>query len=252
VNTRLVQLQQRIRQLEALAEDLVPLVERYYRDDQSADGDLSLKGQQWYRGCRELLAQNKLSSLSEFEQCYRSASDDDYYNLEPVLSARSRHQHVGMRLEQFWGGFRKARSLVLASEDELLSRELPILTRLSFSVAQGEFDTAEVLVTENRSNEVMIRASGVIGRIALERHLWTVADDRGLTIAKNPSTKKTADVSDLLNTLVKETVLTPIQRSQLDSLFAVANNCAHPKEAIRVEDVERLIRDSRALAFSVL
>jgi hypothetical protein len=82
-----------------------------------------------------------------------------------------------MRLEEFEEGFRKARSLVRASEDELLSRELPILTRLSFSVAENEFETAEMLVTENRSNEVMIRASGVIGRVALERHLWTVADD---------------------------------------------------------------------------
>ena len=40
--------------------------------------------------------------------------------------------------------------------------------------------------------------------------------------------------------------------SQLDSLFAVANNCAHPKEPIRVEDVERLIKDGRVLASVVL
>jgi hypothetical protein len=48
VNTRLVQLQQRIHQLETVAEEIVPLVERYYQDDHSADRDLSLKGQQWY------------------------------------------------------------------------------------------------------------------------------------------------------------------------------------------------------------
>lgn len=251
VNTRLVQLQQRVRQLEAVAEELVPLVERYYRDDHSADNDLSSKGQQWCRGCRELLAKNELSSLSEFEDCYRSSSDDDYYNLEPVLSARSRQQ-IGMRLEQCWEGFRKSRSLVRASEDELLSRELPIVARLSFSVAESEFDNAERLVTENRNNEVMIRAGGVIARIALERHLWTVADSRGLTVAKNPPTKKVADISDLLNTLVKETAITQVQRSQLDSPFAVANNCAHPKETIRVEDVERLIKDGRVLASVVL
>jgi len=251
VNTRLVQLQQRVRQLEKVADELGPLVELYYREDPSADTELSLKGQQWYRGCRELLAQNRLSSLTEFEECYRSSSDDDYYNLEPVLSARSRRS-VGMRLDQFWEGFRKARSLVRASEDELLSRELPIVTQLSFVVAGNEFDNAEQLVAENQGNEVMIRAGGVIGRIALERHLWTVANSRALTVAKNPPTKKVADVSDLLNTLVKETIVTPIQRSQLDSLFAVANNCAHPREAVRIEGVERLIRDGRLLASSVL
>ena len=69
MNTRLVQLQRRVCQLETVAEELAPLVERYYRDDRSADGDLSLKGQQWYRGCRELLAKNELSSLMEFEEC---------------------------------------------------------------------------------------------------------------------------------------------------------------------------------------
>jgi hypothetical protein len=251
MNTRLVQLQQRVRQLEAVANELVPLVERYYRDDNSSDDELSLKGQQWYRGCRELLSRNELSGLKEFEECYRSSSVDDYYNLEPVLSARSR-QHIGMRIGEFWEGFRKARSLVRASEDELLSRELPIVTRLSFSVADSEFDTAEKLVTENRSSEVMIRVSGVIGRVALERHLWTVADSRSLTVAKNPPMKKVADVSDLLTTLVKEAVITAVQRSQLDSLFAVGNNCAHPKEPIRVDDVERLIREGRALTSIVL
>ena len=65
VNTRLIQVRQRIRQLETVADEVTPLVERYYRDDHSADVDLSLKGQQWYRGCRELLAQNKLSGLKE-------------------------------------------------------------------------------------------------------------------------------------------------------------------------------------------
>ena len=80
-------------------------------------------------------------------------------------------------------------------------------------------------------------------------------DRRGqpaLTVVKNPPTKKVADVSDLLATLVKETVLTQIQRSQLDGLFAIANNCAHPKEAVRIEDVERLIRDGHVLASTVL
>src|ERR1700730_11333156 len=88
VTTRLVQLQQRIQQLEALAQEIGILAERYYRDDAACDDDLSLKGQQWYRGSRELLAQQNSSSLTEFEQCY--CSGDNYYDLEPVLSAKDR------------------------------------------------------------------------------------------------------------------------------------------------------------------
>ena len=43
-----------------------------------------------------------------------------------------------------------------------------------------------------------------------------------------------------------------IQHKQLQSLFAVGNNCAHPKEAVRFEDVEILIRDGKLLASVVL
>jgi hypothetical protein len=251
VTSRLVHLQQRVGALEALADAIAPLVERYYQDDHGVDSDLSLKGQRWYRGCRELLAQHRLSGLSEFEECYRSTSDDDYYNLEPILSAKDRGQ-IGMRLSQFWEGFRKARSIVQASIDELLSRELAIVTQLSFAMAEDEFNNAQDLVAANRSNDAIIRAAGVVARVALERHLWTVSDRRALTVTKNPPTKKHADVSDLLHTLVREAVITQVQRSHLDSLFAVANNCAHPKEVVRVDDVERLIKDGSAFAASVL
>ena len=42
--------------------------------------------------------------------------------------------------------------------------------------------------------------------------------------------------------------MTAIQKSQFDSLLKVANNCAHPKEAVVAADVERLIRDGKQLA----
>jgi hypothetical protein len=108
-----------------------------------------------------------------------------------------------MPLQDFQWGFRKARALVRAVEEELLSRELPVMTQLSFSVAADELDKAEVLLQANSSDEVMVRASGVIGRVARERHLWTVADTRAVTVTKNPPSKKVPDVSDLLTTLVK-------------------------------------------------
>jgi hypothetical protein len=38
----------------------------------------------------------------------------------------------------------------------------------------------------------------------------------------------------------------------LDSLFTIANNCAHPKEAIKAEDVERLIKRGKELASIIL
>jgi hypothetical protein len=53
-------------------------------------------------------------------------------------------------------------------------------------------------------------------------------------------------------TLVKHGVLTAIQKSELDGLFAIGNNCAHPKETVRAQDVDRLIVRGRELASVIL
>ncbi len=150
-------IQQRIAHLETIAEEIVPLVERYYRDDHSADGELSIKGQKWYRGSRELLAQNGISSLAEFEECYRSISNDRrdaYYNLEHVLSAKDRRQ-IGMTLPQFRDGFRKCRGLLSAAEDELLSRGLPPVD----VTKQGVFFSGQTFDALSAASRIMATAT---------------------------------------------------------------------------------------------
>jgi hypothetical protein len=144
--------------------------------------------------------------------------------------------------------FRRARSVLAALEAELSSRELPVKTELSFEVSASELDTAKQLLDDSRGQEALIRASGVIARVALERHLYTVVDSRSITIIKNPPHKKHADMEDVMQTLQMGRMITAIQKSQLDSLFKVANNCAHPNEPVNKTDVERLIRDGKQLA----
>lgn len=94
----------------------------------------------------------------------------------------------------------------------------------------------------------LIRASGVVARVALERHLFTVIDVRNLTIIINPPNKKKPEANDAIVTLVKNTVINAIQRSELESLFIVGNHCAHPRETVTKEDVKRLIDRGRELA----
>jgi hypothetical protein len=101
--------------------------------------------------------------------------------------------------------------------------------------------------TNAKGDETFVRTAGMVARVALERHLFTVADSRSLAIIKNPPNKKAADMEDILQTLQKASVITAIQKSQFDSLFKVANNCAHPKEAVTETDVERLIREGKQL-----
>ena len=242
--TTLPLVRQRVDELNKLADEVWAIAERMSKGE-AVQPELSTKGQQWYRGARELMVQNDYSGLGEFDDCYhnypfrgrpegqhqRSRGDLDAY-----FSANS-----GENFPAFSGHFRKAMSLVGALEGELSSRNLQVTSQLSFAVSALEFDTAANILAESRNEEVLIRASGVVGRVAIERHLLTVADGRKVVVTKNPPTKRHADVEDVMQALQRSGVITAIQKSQLDSLFKVANNCAHPKELVNHGDVERLI-----------
>ena len=256
MSTRLIQLQNRVRELEALADDVFKLADDL-RGGLKRQPDLQNKGQQWYRGTRELLGQHGFSGLSEFENLFFGRIEingramvngmpiDRYIGLDPGQSATGDFENF------FAVPFRKARSLLLALEAELTSRELPVLTQLSFAVAADEFVAAETLFNHRNGNEPFLRASGVVARVALEHHLFCVIEARSLQIIVNPPTKKKPDVEDVLSTLVKANVITAVQKAHFDSLFKIANNCAHPKDPVVEDDVIRLIRDGRTAASNV-
>ncbi|MFZ1074987.1 MAG: hypothetical protein WAN50_01295 [Minisyncoccia bacterium] len=273
MSSKLVQLQKRIADLEVLADEAQALAERLSKGEK-VQPDLSVKGQRWYRGAREILVQANSSALEEFDQCYdtskfprrgngipsrRSYTDiGQYINIGtnsyheanwpgPGQEAKG-HEYLGL----FSQYFSTARALLLSVVEEVLSRELPVKTQLSFEVAADEFATAETIFKNANGEEVFYRVSGMIARVALERHLFTVADDHGVKIAVNPPGKKKADVQDVITSLKNSSVISPIQQSQLESLFKVGNNCAHPKEQVIPADVERLIREARALAAIIL
>jgi hypothetical protein len=64
----------------------------------------------------------------------------------------------------------KARAMVLALEWELLSRELPVKTELSFEVVASEMDAATDLLSNAKGDETFVRTAGMVARVALERH----------------------------------------------------------------------------------
>lgn len=246
----LTHIKRRVQELETLAEEVLELAK-------TNQPGLTVKGQQWYRGAGELLRQHKFSGLGEFEECYirypqqqvpgraHSRSNSD---LEAYFSGRGAQGNFDI----FKQLFAKARSLAQALEQEILSRELPVKTELSMEVAASELDTAQDMLDKANGAEVFLRAAGVIARVALERHLFTVADARQVPITKNPPTKKHADFEDVLQSLQKAGIITAVQKSQFDSLFKVATNCAHAKEAVVESDVQRLVRDGKQLAAVVV
>ena len=66
-------------------------------------------------------------------------------------------------------------------------------------------------------DEALLRASGVIARIALERHLFTVAEVRGISVTVNPPSKKNPDEEDLLTALVRSNVITAVKKIHVAS-----------------------------------
>ena len=66
MQSKLVHVQKRTDELEALANEIAALAARL-KDDEKVQPDLSVKGQRWYRGAREILVQAKSSALEEFE-----------------------------------------------------------------------------------------------------------------------------------------------------------------------------------------
>lgn len=256
MSTNLLQLQKRIEELEALANSVFALADEL-RSGKTTQPELEIKGQQWYRGVRELLQQHNFSGAKEFEDLFygriehngrpmtRGMTIDRFIGLDPGASA------TGDFVNFFSKPFQKGRALLLSLEEEILSRELPVLSQLSFAISASELVTAETLLAQHGGNEAILRASGVVARVALERHLFCVINARSIPLIVNPSTKKKPDVEDALNTLVKANVITAVQKAHFDSLFKVANNCAHPKEAVTEADVIRLIRDGKAAAAAV-
>ncbi len=231
--------------MEAIADDVINLANKQSAN-QAVQPELNTKGQRWYRGAREIMVQQKSSGLVEFDQCYTAFIKD-------VITGSAYAVGSGLiTYLEFVGEFNSARALLIAVAEEIESRELPLKTQLSLAISADEFDRALELVDSSNGDEVLLRAGGVIGRVALERHLWTVVESHGLTVEKNPPHKKMADTQDLLNTLVKASVVTPIQKSEMDSLFTVGNNCAHPKEVVMKSDVQRLISRGREPASVIL
>lgn len=249
MHTRLVQIGERVKKLDKLADEVATLVKRQFDIDQ-AQPELSQKGEMWYRGARELLARYEFSGLNDFEECYagRSYMRGMHSVIHETRAEIARFSDVYEVRQDFDRQFREARGLVNSLVAEIESRELLAASQLSLVLSADEFDTAQHLFETARNDEAFLRASGVVARVALERHLFTVADSRQIQIQVNPPMKKKPEVEDVLTTFVRQNVITAIQKSELDSLLKVANNCAHPKEAVNAADVERLIKRGKELA----
>ena len=255
MSSHLRQLEARIKELNRLFSEVLLCAQALADGDLVGSADLKRKAEEWYRGARGLLERENFSGLQAFDWCYEAYYPDiqdktkmskdfsciSYFIYMPFYNQMS----VKTNLPYFNQKMGKAMALLNACVSEVKSRELSILGDLSFVVAADEFETASNLL-QSSHEETITRASGVVARVALERHFRTVAQERGVTIATNPPSKAHPDFTDITLSLRNTGVITEVQRARLDVLYKIGNNCAHPKEAMSRHDVEKLIRDGRS------
>ena len=255
MNRKLIYLEQRIKELESLAEEVIALANKRAEGEQ-VQPELSVKGQRWYRGARELLVQHGFSGLKEFEYQYTNYSHaKETTGIRGYIHGEITFRdvkHTSECLDAFLLHFMIARSLVLSVMDEINSRELPITTELSFHVSTNEFETAKDIFDKYNNEDVFVRVSGIVARVALERHIRTVTDSRNIAIVRNPSNKAHDDFTDVTNTLLKERVITSHQKSELYLLYRTGNECAHPKGKVIASEVKQLIERGRELASAIM
>jgi hypothetical protein len=261
VSLKLIHLEQRIKELETLANEIHILAKRVEQEE-DVQPDLSMNGQMWYRGAREILVQQNFSGLDEFDSCYnyyQQPLPNGYpffvYGIQRYISGTIDFEsslHRSACFNEFSRQFTNARALLLSVISEINSRELPITTELSFHISTNEFKTAKDIFDKYNNEEILIRVSGIVARVALERHIRTVSDTRKIVIIKNPPNKPHDDFTDVTTSLLKERVITSHQKSELDLLYRTGNDCAHPQGQVIASNIKQLIERGRELASMIL
>ena len=135
---KLLQLEQRIQELESIADEVAKLAKKQ-GSNETVQPELNTKGQRWYRGAREILVQQKSSSLGEFDTLYVQVIKD-------VISGSAYAVGNAEMYGEFVSTLGAARALLIAVAEEIESRELPLKTQLSFAVSADEFERASELV----------------------------------------------------------------------------------------------------------
>lgn len=266
--TNLLSLSQRIKELEELATEIEVLAKLLLDASVTTDVNLvqpqlSIKWQRWYRWARELMIQNNFSGLRDFDNCYTGLVEDPQWKrtyrcfefienfFQYLTNPHDTHWiHKTNKEEHYWlfyKLFTQARSLIFSLQDEVKSREIIMKIQLSFDLVSEEFEMSESMLVSSNGNDILVRAAGVICRVWLERHILTIIQEKNLVLVINPPHKKKAEASDYLETLSKNSLIKSVQKTQLELLFRIWNNCAHPKEVVTEKEVQKMISDARDL-----
>lgn len=251
MRTKLIQFEERLNHLEMMAVEIEISASRFFDGNEHVQPSLNTRCQAWFLGAQGLLEKLYPEKVDFFEHLY--AGDDGMWRFVQTIEQNSPNEITFRNNYNFFrSSFSQARGILLGSLERLKSLELDVLLQLSSALVLDELETARQLFDSAKGDEPILRAAGTVARVALERHLFTIADARNIKINVNPPNKKKAEAQDVLNSLATAQAITSIQKSELESLFRIGNHCAHPKEPVHSGDVDRLIRRGKELSSTIV
>jgi exonuclease VII small subunit len=250
MRTKLIQLEERVRELELKAIEIESSASLFYDGNSLIQPSLHSRCHAWLLGAQGLLEKLYPEKLELFEHLY--TGNEGVWRFIRTMERDSPNAITfSKNYTMFKSSFSEARGILIGSLERLKSREFDVVLQLSSALVLDEFETARQLFETAKGDESMLRAAGAVARVALERHLLTIADVRNIKIEVNPPSKKKAEAQDVLNSLAKANAITAVQKSELESLFKIGNCCAHPQESIRSTDVDRLIQRGKELLATI-
>jgi len=183
----------------------------------------------WYTSASTLVSEYLGSRIDEFEKHHNEFKE----RIRLDKSARSDTRKVIQRQNR---DFDSQRSIVQSVPDRVRLRALEVRRQISKDVAQSEIEKANELFDEGE-----IRASGVVGGIALERYLIMGCENADAEIEYGYKD----GIDALAQKLFEADEIDKSPYQHLKHLSSVRADCAHANENEPDErDVERLLSDA--------
>jgi hypothetical protein len=202
--------------------------------------------QKWFRGGSQFLKNHDFSSPDSFRTAYvtqqLSEITNSYYSVQNVLEAPLTQTLDKDQLLDFFSAWHRAKCILDSVLFELEMKAPSLIRSLKREAVQEEFDWARDILDQANGEQVLVRVSGSLARVALERLLLALVEKNNLhaILGRRQGSLPHAKADHLIETLSEGSVISSTEKKDLNLLFAVGNDCAHPKE-INAMDVQKLV-----------
>lgn len=190
------------------------------------------KYEQWYNAVEPLVYQYLPRRYEEFEEIHQKITN--YINLDSGIF-ESAPENPMERSIQIIDILDEQRSIAKAAPNRVAAERFNARKEISAQVEEDEIIRARQLFEDN-----LIRASGVIAGVALERRLLTMCETSERDIDYDTS----HGIDRLAQSLYEADEIRNTPMKHLQHLGGIRGDCAHPGKEPNPDDVERLINDT--------